>query len=477
MEAWIYSGANKKLIMYFLALIAILSTVLLGPYSIALIAIPAAVIAISKLNLNSKLAFIFIICLFYMNVIRPLDGYKYLSLLLELGVGLFILKYLLFAKHISKINTLLLYLVSSFVILSFIQILNPNIPALSAGLQGFRKTALGFILFYIGLLSFTTYDEIKRCLKKFSILVTPLLLYGIKQFFFYSDFDNFYLTSNLAHVSTGLMFGQQRATSVFAGPFHFAMFSAAMTVLNLWLANTSIKRSDKLMFYILCSISILACYSSLVRTNLIALIVGVLVYILLSNIKKSVFILPLLTIPSILIFGYVSSNTQALLLSDNEILRLIGTISNVENDSRFLGRTDGWNEIIRLAKDKPLTAYGTGSSGDTLQRSFDFEHHVTSHNYFLKILMETGVVGLLIVILFFLTFVVVLLRKAFGDSKESSKLSACSLGMFSIFMVNCMTTSAIETYPVSGFIFFVIGLSLINFDKEKINHNSTGVKL
>lgn len=422
-----------------------------------------------KYKLNERRALFLMVSLLYVNALRPFSLYQYAALSVDLLIICFIFLHL-FTQRINKNIFFLIMVLSGFLFLSVLQMFNPNIPELSAGIEGLRKTSFALILVFIGLLSFKDIEKINWFIKKFTILSVPLMLYGIKQYFSLSEFDYLYLYSNAADIYTGQLFGKVRATSVFSGPFHFGMFAAFISLLGLYLYKHSTGGKNKLGWFVVIVVSLLACYTSLTRTNLVAALISIALFYTLIYFKKFFISIPILVICSFFSFSYLSSNVSTLLMSENSLLRMLGTIFNATNDTRFLGRTHGWQAIIDLVKERPFVAYGTGSAGDTLQNTYSFEHHETSHNYFLKVLMETGFTGLMLIFAFLvITSVLLLMFVAKARNEEEKMIFALSLSIFSIFIINSLVNSAIETYPVSGFIlmFFAMGASY-GFSESRI---------
>jgi O-antigen ligase len=475
-----YFDNTKNLIITFLGAILIgMSVPFLGIYSLGIVLAVVGVIAVAKINLNANTAFLLITSLFYVSILRPFGGYKVLSTLLDVFVVMLIVKFI-FLKGIKKGKGILIFVVTAFVALSFIQMFNPNIPELGAGLQGFRKTALPFFLFYVGYLSFKDTEEIRKFIVRISLVASPILLYGIKQHLFISEFDKLFIYANDADIYTGMLFGQTRATSIFAGSFHFGMFGAILAMLNLYLFDTEEIFKRKALFFTMIIISAFACYSSLTRTNLIALVAGLIIYKIFQIKYRNLLILfPILLLSFLSVVSYIISHTQQLMYSDNGLLRMIGTIANLNNDTRFLGRTHGWETVLFLIKERPLIAYGTGSAGDTLGSVYNFQYHVTSHNFFLKILMELGLLGILLVGILFIVIITNTIKKIVSQTdKNTKKFFITCFTVMVIFLINSLVGSTIETYPVSSLIllFMGAGISDITDSKRGVLDKTSGLK-
>lgn len=473
---FITGSINRKIyvIGFLIAIIMGILVSFIGIYTLGIIGAVVGVLVIAKMNINAKTTFILSTLLLYVNVLKPFGGYKILSSALDAFIVILILKYFLM-NGIKKENAFWLFLVTTFLTLSILEMFNPNIPSLSAGLQGLRKTSFAFLLFYLGILSFKNVGEVRAFLAKMTLISLPLLLYGVKQYFFISEFDKIFLFSNDADIWTGMLFGRPRATSVFAGSFHFGMFGAIIAVVSLFLMDSAKKKSHKFFCFVSLIIAMAGCYTSLTRTNLIALVVGVMVYKIIQFKTRNILILlPIAATGLTAIVSYILSNTYTLLQSSNELVRMIGTIANMSNDTRFLGRTHGWETVFALIREQPILAYGTGSAGDTLQNVYNFQYHVTSHNFFLKILMETGFIGLFLIVVLYIGVTLKMIKRVMTTrSTYYKRLVACCLSVLAIFMINALVGSTIETYPVSGLILLIMGIGISDFSNTNLEQEVT----
>lgn len=458
-----------KITKYALILLTLIAFLIYFPYiTITLSFLPLIVIlavlslyALLKIKLNAKTATWLMILMLYANAFRPLGIYPILSISLDI-IAIFLISKHILKDNIKRKSFPLISIISLFVFVAFLEMFNPNIPSVQAGLEGFRKTALPFIMFYVGVLSVKDKDEIQTILRKISLSSILIIIYGMKQYFLSSNFDKLFVLSNNADMYTGMIFGQIRATSIFSGAFHFGMFSAVMAVINLYLLEVAPDKKEKMFWGIGIVFSIVSCYTSLTRTNMIALMTGIIFYKLIQiKSKHASIVFPFISVISVFsayFFGKFSSNWVNL---SNPLLRMVGTIVNFAEDSRFLGRIDGWKEIIRLVSEQPFIAYGTGSAGDTLQYTYLFDHHITSHNFFLKVLMEMGVIGFILIIIFFIFLILILLRKSLKSiTLLNKKTSAMCLGVLIVFIVNAIVGSAIEANPVSNLILLILGFGV-----------------
>ncbi len=94
----------------------------------------------------------------------------------------------------------------------------------------------------------------------------------------------------------------------------------------------------------------------------------------------------LLIIPLLLSGGSKSSGIWGSLFS---------SMSNIDEDTRFLGRVERWIKSKDAILVHPIIGYGVGASGDTMDKYNISKFFITSHNMILKIMLETGIFGLM----------------------------------------------------------------------------------
>lgn len=407
------------------------------------------------------------ILMIYSGITKPLGLFPLISTLLDC-ITIILIVYLSIKKGIRKKDVIIFFLSVFFIMFSMLQMFNGNIPSYSIALEGFRKTAIPFFMLLLGIVAHLNekqFDSVIYSISKWSI---PILIYGIKQHFFYSSIDDQFLFSNAAGKYTALLFGQIRATSIFSGPFHLGAFSVLIALIFLY----SFYRNRKSINLIGMLISILSCYSSLTRTNLVALIISVILFLYLKK-RRKVFVIPFIFSFSLFIganifFGRKNIYNH-LINSSNYFSKMLATLLFFNDDSRFEGRIEGWLEIPKLIAKQPFVAYGTGSAGDTLGLTYNIKYWVNSHNFFLKVLMETGVIGLIIILLIFCIFLFRLVKTInIIQLSEERLIYALTLSLMIVFLINSLVGSTIEMYPYSNITVFIIGVVTCKNSEEKV---------
>jgi len=422
-------------------------------------------------NIYTKVIIFILVMASYINVLKPLTGIRWWPFIVDILLVLTILIYLLVIKLIIENKSLLTFLKIEFVVFLFLfislfQIFNYNVPTLFAGLEGFRKTAFQMLGFLLGIYFIYDYIQVEKIIKYIYFLLIPVLLYGIKQFFYFSPFDYKIIDMNLAGYWTYHIFDRVRAISIFSGPFHFGMFSCLMSLLSLYF----FLKKGKLIYLIIFYISVLGVFFSMTRVNVIALIITTLFFLWFSKPRTQKFSKILLIIFTVTLFMVV-----VILWNFSYVVKLFSSILEITEDLRFLGRFRGYRRILEAFVKNPIIGYGMGSAGDTLGYQYNWEFHVTSHNMFLKVLTETGLIGIIIYIGFFFMW----FKRAFSLVKQDrnnyiKNFSVLVISIVIVLLVNGLTGSSIEAYPISLYVWFFMGvlIKIWLLDKESIKREN-----
>lgn len=378
----------------------------------------------------------------YINLGKVLLGSRYFALLADAAVGALggwvILSHLLSGKRFQMLELF----AAAFLILGLILILHPNVPTYLAGIEGYRSLMFQMIGLFIGLRAVRERADFFFLLRVVAIAAFPILLYGIKQFFVLSSFDYALIASNTAGLDTWQLFGKVRAFGLFNGPFHLGLCGGIVfwLAVGLWLEG---KRKGWLVVAL---VAALACVASLTRSSLIAL-VGSIPIVLFAVYRRFRFKVAVITIAVAVVIGVSSF---VLRTEWEELDRLMDSISSLESiaeDSRLTTRFEGYQRAANVVMEHPL-GIGMGAAGDAMSRYFEpyGKIHITSHNLFLWVLLETGIPGLVLFL-----FVAYYLVRAVRSLLKGGELTigAISAGMLLIMFIAGITGSTIGAYPVN----------------------------
>ena len=405
------------------------------------------------LRTNYKALSLILIFASYINLIKPMVGIRYAPVVIDGIIGLIFIRILLdkmllkrkasFVSPIFETSLLLFFLISLF------QLFNPNVPTLLAGLEGFRKTTYQMLAVFLGIYLVRDSSEIEKISKYMCYASVPILLYGIKQFFFFSPFDQKIVELNLGSFWTHHIAGHVRSISIFSGPFHFGMFSCFIGLLSLYFY---LKRRN-IFYLVLLIFSVLGVVFSMTRTNIVALIITCLFLLWFARPEKRRFFRKINIFFFLFLLIVIMVSSQKFL----PVATVFKSLENISEDQRFLNRFVGYRDMSIAFVEHPIVAYGMGSAGDTLGHLFEGRKHFTSHNLGFKILIETGLVGLGIYIFFFLAW----FKKAFSLFKKrdtnTRNLAVLISSIVLILLINGLVGSAVEAYPINLYIWFFMG--------------------
>jgi len=378
----------------------------------------------------------------YINLGKVLLGSRYFTLLADAAVGALggwvILSHLLSGKRFQMIELF----AAAFMILGLLLILHPNVPTYLAGIEGYRSLMFQMVGLFVGLRAVRERTDFFFLLKVVSIAALPILLYAIKQFFVLSSLDYALIASNTAGLDTWQLFGKVRAFGLFNGPFHLGLCGGIV----FWLAVALWLEGKRKGWLVVALVAALACVASLTRSSLIALIgsIPIVLFIVYRRFRFKV------AVTTIAVAAIIGVSSFFLRTEWEELGRLMDSISSLESiseDSRLTTRFEGYQRAASVVIEHPL-GIGMGAAGDAMAHYFEpyGKIHVTSHNLFLWVLLETGILGLALFL-----FVAYYLIKAVRTLLKRSELtvSAGSTGMLLIIFIAGITGSTIGAYPIN----------------------------
>lgn len=321
-----------------------------------------------------------------------------------------------------------------------ILIFHPNIPNFSTGMLGFRKTALAVAAVVLGCaIQHQHRYEAERLVAKLLTLALAVSVVG----HLWIPAIPALVSRGDADIYTSLYDGQARLEGVFAGPFHAATAGVLLVGWSMvrWKSGGWLSKVALL-------VGLVATYLTLVRSAYVAIALCVAAIIIMST-SLSLFMKRFLATLTILGVGVAIAEWVGF-----RALDMVLSIANFATDGRFLNRLPEYREGLLLFSESPLFGWGAGSAGDTLGPAIEPGQHVTPHNLFLKMMVEGGLVGAMLWII-----LLVCIWQRINRRTLSGQVAVVALvGLFTAGL----TGSAIETLPISYFIFFLAGITLSN---------------
>lgn len=329
--------------------------------------------------------------------IRPFiseTAYPALGGYIQIGILLITLLWLLTVKN-PRIATTLFSKVLFFYMLSASISLFYSINLRSSIYQIYQLTPLLCIFI------FTVNLEKKQTIKLITTMIVSVLIlsiYGIYQYIWGFEHTKEYISLNLKdmletrYVQEILL--TRRAIATFFSPNMFASYLSMTAPLCAGLLLDSIKNKKTFVFLTACLIFI---FTSLVLTKSIAgwlsLSFGIIIFFILTRgIGRKITLMSAI---------FITIIAAILLLSR---YNMFFNLANQQNT--ILQRLSFFKGTFEIIKDFPIKGVGVGNLGNIYLKYKGFIGNETrfSHNLFLQTWAETGLLGLISVILLTLTF-------------------------------------------------------------------------
>ncbi len=312
------------------------------------------------------------------------------------------------------------------------------------------RSYLEMFLFFIIVLNFI---KEKRQIKSFidlsAISIFFLSLYGIYQFVMRVSIPSSWIDKDLETTIT------TRAFSIFGSPNAFAGYLILLIPI-IFIQFLNENRLTKKSFYlIVLGSSLFALLFTLTRAAQLSIAFSFLLFTLLYKDKRYFIILIIIifiafTLPQIRI----------------RFLNLLSPIY-IEKAKTY-GRIFRWNLAISIFRQKPIFGVGPGGFGGAVASRLGMYMGLYVDNYYLKTLVETGVVG----IISFLYLIFSILRKGFSnlinlkDEKDKMLSLGIVLGLIAFFLNN-LTENLWEIPSLSVTMWSMVAI-LFSLKKENV---------
>jgi len=378
----------------------------------------------------------------YINLGKIITGTRYITLLADFCVLALAARVLIARILGGRWLTAIELLTLLFMLLGVIHLFNPNVPTLVAGIEGYRRLMFQMLGLFIGITAVRSRDDMLFLCKVLAVAAVPILIYAVKQFFVVSDFDLALVASNTADIGTWKIFGKLRAFGIFNGPFHLGLFAGFV----FWIAVGLFIETRRKLLIVLAVLALAAGLASLTRGSIIAIFVSfpMVLFFVFKQYRIRVAVIAVLAVAvTWLSITVLRSNFEELDL----VLESFSSLESVSEDNRLMTRFEGYERALDVLKSHPLGT-GTGSSGDAMESYFlpYGAIHVTSHNLWLRVALETGFPGLILFVLIagWMGYAVVVLKRS-----EYGSVVTVLLGLCLIVVITGITGSTLGAYPIN----------------------------
>jgi O-antigen ligase len=458
---WIYAACAILAAVAGL-LVAILPEEYVVLIAVLLVGLPFASLVISRSTRPSAIILL-LVFVPLTGILKAVTGSRFAPLTFDLGIllvcGLHFVEGL--GRRKLKASRLDLLFVA-FLLVAFVQMFNPNVPSLQAGVEGFRKFAFMSIAFYIGR-HIMRPGDLARTRWLMLLVSIPIALYGIKQFLFLSAIDLRMVELATASRTTYFMGGWIRPFSTLPGPFHLGLYLVVVLLaLVLLLTDKRNKTPAHLLLGMGLLLHVVVLFMTRTKGNWVGLVAGLGVLVLLQakNPVKALF-----RFAGVVLVGGSATALILALTSETAYAVLQEAILAVTNPlaaPTFIYRLQLWQEtVIPALLAHPFMGYGTSSAGEGLVNLYmgTSSTYFLSHSLYLKVLLELGLGGLL---LFFLIvgsslkrgWQALWRRHGLGDTEP---LLMWSLAVVASFLISGLVIPTLDAYPANYYFWLLLG--------------------
>lgn len=385
----------------------------------------------------------------------------------------FILVYRILFSNWLRLSPLT-FLILLFVGFTFLTIINPHLSSIKRGIFGWRFISLSCLLHFAGFYAFKRKEQIWRMFKVFWTISAIVSIYGIYQLVNGYSANELEWIQNLSATMRIAGTGRYRIMSTTGSAVDLGFFlSLSITTLFAYFITTKSKRWPVFFLLALMVISQIFTY---VRAAWVATILGLSFFVFFYFWQKNSLrlLVPVLLMSLIIfsIFFPFFATKVSNIFDDAALQERVGSLANPLEDKSMQDRFKQWNTIWNVVKQYPL-GVGVGMTGAS---SIIFENEYspapkTMDNSYLKVLVETGWIGLFIYIaLLALTlWRGILITKGLNGNEKVIGIMLCS--SFVAFISIQFFGEYIELNPSRSFIWLFSGI-LMSLSHIKNNpHN------
>jgi O-antigen ligase len=391
---------------------------------------------------------------------RAAIGAPWYAALLDVAVaGLAIAALASGARDWRRIGLLGL-LIACWIGLAAFEVLNPNVPSLRAGLEGFRKTAFTAAAFFI--VALWPRPDGSRFYGIVAVGLIPAFLMAIRQFVAPTALDLEILGSSGISPITFHSGGVLRAFSPTAGPFHIGILGGAVLIISLVLLR---RASGGWM--LLSIVAAVALGLSLTRANLAAAFgCALLIAVLfrgtgrLRNIARLVppavasalavlIAVGALGLPGASVPPDASPDPSSAPGASRAptVGDVVGDLADPLSDKNLRFRFAFWAEFASAIAERPVIGYGTSAAADGFDHFYQGTGRVNfePHSIYFKAALELGLIGLLLLLAILGTAAWLALKK----SLRGDPIGMIAFGIVLLVAVTGVTGPMLDAYPAN----------------------------
>ena len=339
--------------------------------------------------------------------------------------------------------TSILYPVTLFFLAGLLSTFLSPYVTLSQGIEGIRSVLQPFLVFLI-IINSDIDNKFARLLLFISLLVAVgAALFGLYQYIVGVASPPTWVDKDMEH-------GLSRAFSILGSPNAFAAYGVLFTPISLgFLMQPKLTKTQKTIFASCFLFLLIGILTTLTRAAWLAFIPAIFLFGILAKQTKIVMPILIILIASVFLVAPIRQRFTNFFTE------------KYQEKSEGGGRTYRWNLAIELFEDRPVLGRGPGSFGGAVAYRAQAFKGLYVDNYYLEILSNYGLVGLLL----FLWILLECFRNLFYDTSLSKnpRTQILSYGVLCGligFLLHNFTENIWEIIPLAVQFWFLLGIAL-----------------
>jgi O-antigen ligase len=344
--------------------------------------------------------------------------------------------------------------VLAYVVIALVEILNPNVPNVLVGLEGFRKTAFMVAGYAVARLALNL--DADRYIRIVALGAIPALLWSIRQFVWPLPSELSIITSSGVSATSFHSGTVLRAFAPAASPFHLGIVAGTIAIIGVVMAA-----QQRREWAIVSVVAAVALGLSLTRANIIATLVALgfvaaievwrariaFPAVLAGVVGATALTVAILAAGSQPPYNPTPSSPRSSAGAGATAAPTPGgiVIPDPAADRSLRFRFQFWEEQLNAIARQPLIGYGTGSAADGFDRLYrgTGSERFEPHSIYLKVLIEQGFIGFVVFGLFLATLGIIVLRR----QRSRALVDTIALGIFTLVVVSGLTGPMLDAYP------------------------------
>ena len=353
----------------------------------------------------------------------------------------------------------------SLIFLSIVQMFNPS-STLSVGLHGFRVFSFALLAYFIGLYAIRTRRDVHQLLIWISVVAVVIAAYGLKQVLVgFSDLEYTWVIEFVGRDSNSWFPGGDylRIFSALASPFDLATFMMMSILLLMpmvkWVSSGKVLWA--LLLTLMATLMLGTLFATANRGAWVGLAGGMATIVALSGARGwrslalrcmlvALVVIALAVAFFVIIFPLVSGSFPP------ELARRVQSLQDPFDNPEMRYRFRAWREAIDFTLCNPL-GKGLGTTG-YLAKRFELGQFGAVDDVYIKVLVETGWIGLGVLLWVFYTIYKVGISMYFRLQDTFLRAAMVSiLGVVSSVAIYGIVIPVLETQMSSFCFWFLVG--------------------